>query len=114
MLQLPFGLPPIMPDVKTELTKYVTDIERLQIYHLDNTQCHLPRESNVLSLLHFDLAPIGTTLKFNRNPITGELEDMKEVILKGAGETSKNSMSMNRAPGPVSEQIRGDFLLYSK
>ncbi|XP_076299497.1 superkiller complex helicase subunit twister isoform X2 [Lasioglossum baleicum] len=33
---------------------------------------------------------------------------MYEVALKSAGETSKNSMSMTRAPGPASECIRGN------
>lgn len=46
-------------------------------------------------------------LKFDRDPITGELKEMREVALKTTGETARNSMSMTRAPGPASDNIRG-------
>ncbi|XP_076299496.1 superkiller complex helicase subunit twister isoform X1 [Lasioglossum baleicum] len=101
-------LPPIWPDIKTELREYVVCLDNFPIYQLDNAQCYWPRQPNILSLLDFDIAPVSSTLKFDCDPISGKREKMYEVALKSAGETSKNSMSMTRAPGPASECIRGN------
>ena len=100
--------PPIWPDVKTELKEYIECIDKLPIHQLDHAQCYWPRKPDVLSLLDADLAPLGTVLKFDRDPITGELKEMREVALKTTGETARNSMSMTRAPGPASDNIRGN------
>ncbi|XP_076659791.1 superkiller complex helicase subunit twister isoform X2 [Halictus rubicundus] len=101
-------LPPIWPDIKTELREYVVCLDNLPIYQLDNAQCYWPRKPNILSLLDFDIAPLGTILKFDCDPINGKREKMCEVVSKSAGETARNSMSMTRAPGPASECIRGN------
>lgn len=77
------------------------------MYHLNNAQCYWPRKLDILSCLNCDIAPLGTTLKFDRDPVTGKLGKMHEVPLKSAGETARNSMSMTRAPGPPSDNIRG-------
>lgn len=53
------------------------------------------------------MAPINTTLKFDRDPITGKIGEMQEIVLQGAGETARNSMSMTRAPGPLMDGVRG-------
>lgn len=53
------------------------------------------------------MAPINTTLKFDRDLITGKIGEMQEIILQGAGETARNSMSMTRAPGPLMDGVRG-------
>lgn len=105
---LEFELPPIWPDIRTELREYIECLDNLPIYHLDNAQCYWPRKPDILSLLNCDIAPLGTTLKFNRDPVTGKLGEMHEVPLKSAGETARNSMSMTRAPGPPSDIIRGN------
>jgi len=78
---------------------------------LDNTQCYWEREEDILSLLEHDLAPIGTTLKFDRDPLTGKIGKMQEIVLQGAGETARNSMSMSRAPGPLTDGVRGTVIL---
>jgi antiviral helicase SKI2 len=78
---------------------------------LDNAQCYWQREVDVLSLLEYDLAPIGTTLKFDRDPLTGKIGKMQEIVLQGAGETARNSMSMSRAPGPLTDGVRGALVL---
>ena len=80
------------------------------MYQLENAQCYWPREPDILSLLNHDLAPVGTTIKFKRDPFTGKIENMVEVDLQGTGETARNSMSMTRAPGPPEESIRGSCL----
>lgn len=43
-----------------------------------------------------------------RDHITGKLTEFYEVSVAEAGSTAKNSMSLHRAPGPVTESVRGD------
>ncbi|XP_012058897.1 PREDICTED: helicase SKI2W [Atta cephalotes] len=100
--------PPIWPDIRSELRQYIECPERLPIHQLDNTQCYWPRKADVLSLLEFDLAPVNTTLKFDRDPITGKIGEIQEIDLQGAGETARNSMSMTRAPGLLTDGVRGN------
>ncbi|GAB1863836.1 Helicase SKI2W [Camponotus japonicus] len=102
------GPPPIWPDIKLELREYIECPERLPIHQLDDAQCYWSRIPDVCSLLEYDLAPINTTLKFDRDPITGKIGEMQEIILQGAGETARNSMSMTRAPGPLMDGVRGN------
>lgn len=96
-----------MPDIKTELKEYIECPERLPIHQLDHAQCYWPREPDVCSLLEFDLAPLSTTLKFDRDPVTGRVGQMQEVILKGVGKNARNSMSMKRIPGSITDNVRG-------
>jgi len=63
-------------------------------------------------LLEFDLAPVNTTLKFDRDPITGKIGEIQEIDLQGAGETARNSMSMTRAPGLLTDGVRGIPILF--
>ncbi|EFN81266.1 helicase SKI2W [Harpegnathos saltator] len=100
--------PPIWPDIELEMREYIEYPERLPIHQLDNAQCYWPRKPNIPSLLEYDLAPIGTTLKFDRDPVTGKIGEMQEIVLLGAGETARNSMSMTRAPGPLMDGVRGN------
>ncbi|XP_011863393.1 PREDICTED: helicase SKI2W [Vollenhovia emeryi] len=102
------GPPPIWPDIRSELREFIECPERLPIHQLDNTQCYWPRKADVLSLLEFDLAPVSTTLKFDRDPITGKIGEIQEVSMQGAGETARNSMSMTRAPGSLADGVRGN------
>ncbi|XP_034176859.2 superkiller complex helicase subunit twister [Osmia lignaria lignaria] len=103
-----FEFPPVWPDIKTELRGYIECLDNLPMYNLDNLQCYWPRKPDILSLLDTDLAPLGTTLKFDRDPITGKLGEMHEVVLESAGKTARNSMSMTRAPEPPTDDIRGN------
>ncbi|XP_003705432.2 superkiller complex helicase subunit twister [Megachile rotundata] len=106
--ELTFDLPPIWPYLKTELRGYIECLDNLPMYDLDNAQCYWPRKPDILSLLDTDLAPLGTTLKFDRDPVTGKLGEMHEVMSESAGKTARNSMSMTRAPGPPTDDIRGN------
>ncbi|KAI4500959.1 hypothetical protein M0802_003762 [Mischocyttarus mexicanus] len=99
--------PPIWPNINTTLKKYVECPEQLPIHQVDFAQCYWPRKPDVVSLLHYELSPLGTTLKFDRDPITGCLGQMQEIILEEVGKNSKNSMSMKRIPGAVTDDIRG-------
>ncbi|XP_015116157.1 helicase SKI2W [Diachasma alloeum] len=107
-LELPFGPPPILSDIRDELKEYIECPERLPIHQVENVQLYWPREPQILALLEFDLSPVGTTLKFDRDPITGRISQMREDVLQGAGENAKNSMSMTRAPGPPMEGVQGN------
>ncbi|XP_024882516.1 helicase SKI2W-like [Temnothorax curvispinosus] len=100
--------PPIWPDIKSELREYIECPERLPIHQLDSTQRYWPRRADVLSLLEFDLAPVSTTLRFDRDPVTGKIGEIQEICLQGAGETARNSMSMTRAPGSLADGVRGN------
>lgn len=106
-LQLPFDPPPVLPDMRHILRDYIECPERLPIHNVENVQCYWPRKADILNLLETDIAPVGTNLKFKRDPITGDITDMHEVVILGAGETPRNSMSMSRAPGPPTEGVRG-------
>ncbi|XP_014209081.1 helicase SKI2W [Copidosoma floridanum] len=107
-LEMPFGPPPILPDIKTELREYIVYPEKLPIHQIDNVQQYWERQPQLLSLLKADLAPVGTTLKYERDPITGCIGDIQEVCLQNIGESVRNSMSMSRAPGPAVEGVRGN------
>ena len=111
-LSLPFGPPPILPDIETELKQYIECPDKLPIHQLDNIQCYWPREPDSLALLNYDLASVGNSLKFKRDAITGKIGDMVEVDLQSTGETARNSMSMRRTPGPPAEGVRGTFSLF--
>ncbi|XP_043670691.1 helicase SKI2W [Vespula pensylvanica] len=108
-MELPFELPPIWPEINTVLKEYIECPERLPIHQLDHAQCYWPREPDIRSLLEFDLAPLSTTLKFDRDPVTGHIGQMQEVVLKGVGENARNSMSMNRLPGSIMDDVRGNI-----
>ncbi|XP_043255011.1 helicase SKI2W [Colletes gigas] len=106
--ELRFISPSLLSDSQTVLREYIMCVDNLPIYHLDNAQCYWPRKPDILSLLDFDLASPSTMLKFERDPVTGELGEMCEVPVTSAGENARNSMSMTRAPGPATDNIRGN------
>ncbi|XP_058790896.1 superkiller complex protein 2 isoform X2 [Phymastichus coffea] len=107
-LEMPFGPPPILSDIKTELKEYIVYPEKLPIHQLDRVQQYWDRNPDVLLLLHTDLAPAGTTLKYERDPITGCLGELQEVDIESVGQNVRNSMSMSRAPGPAIEGVKGN------
>lgn len=104
---MPFGPPPILPEIKAELKEYIVHLDQLPIHQLNKVQQYWDRKRNILSLLKADLAPSGTTLKYERNPVTGVIGDIKEVCINSVGETVRNSLSMSRAPGPAAEGVKG-------
>jgi hypothetical protein len=67
-LQLNFGPPPVLPDVEKQLKEYLCP-DSLPIHDYKVAQKYWSREPNPRSLYHFDVAPLGTTLKVC-SPIT--------------------------------------------
>ncbi|CAB0043711.1 unnamed protein product [Trichogramma brassicae] len=112
MHQMPFGPPPILIGIKEELKEYIVHPEKLPIHQLDKVQQYWNRTPNISTLLKSDLAPIGTTLKYERDPFTGSIGQIQEVTIQNIGETVRNSMSMSRAPGPVIENVKGNASNY--
>lgn len=106
-VSLPFGPPPVLPDVTKQLQDYLLCPDRLPIHDYRNAQDFWPRVSNPRSLYHYDLSPIGTTLKVERDPTTGRLLQFREVAVEDMGSSARNSLSFRRAPAPT-ESVKGD------
>ncbi|XP_047115180.1 helicase SKI2W [Schistocerca piceifrons] len=106
-VSLPFGPPPVLPDVTKQLQEYLLCPDRLPIHDYRNAQDFWPRVSNPRSLYHYDLSPIGTTLKVERDPTTGRLLQFREVSVEDTGSSARNSLSFRRAPAPT-ESVKGD------
>ncbi|KAI1902399.1 hypothetical protein AGOR_G00044360 [Albula goreensis] len=114
---LPHGLPPIGPDLQTEVEKrFLRDPEWLPIHNTDSAfQKFLKlaqRDRQVDSLLHCTASPLHSGLSVIRDPTTGMLLDFTEVLLEDTGLSAKNSLSLQRPPGPPSESLRGSHTSY--
>ncbi|KAG5891420.1 hypothetical protein JTB14_031486 [Gonioctena quinquepunctata] len=101
-------LPPILPSTEETLKKYLLHPENLPIHQFERNQKFWPREPNPKELLYFEGSPLSTTLKVQRDAITGDIVDFQEVLIHSAGATAKNSMSLTRTPAPPTEATRGN------
>ncbi|XP_067829841.1 helicase SKI2W, partial [Heptranchias perlo] len=111
--QLPYGLPPYALDLITEAEQhFLSDPAKLPLHHFETSQKVWPREKCVDSLFHVDVTPVHSTLKVERNRTTGELLGYKEVLLDDTGLSTKNSLSLQRPPGPLAESVRGSSTNY--
>ncbi|XP_045477024.1 helicase SKI2W [Harmonia axyridis] len=97
----------ILPDIEKKLEQFATGLENFSIYEYERCQIHWEREPNPLELLHFEGSPLSTTLKVQRDPFTGKIEDFHEVPIEAVGATPMNSMLLNRAPIPSTKAVRG-------
>jgi len=77
--ELPFGPPPVLPDVTKQLKEYLLNPERLPIHDYEKAQAFWPRDPNPYALYYAELCPPPTTLKVIRDPNTGEIVDICEV-----------------------------------
>ncbi|GCB72592.1 hypothetical protein scyTo_0002073 [Scyliorhinus torazame] len=110
---LPHGLPPYALDLITEAEQhFLSDPSKLPLHHFENSQKVWPREVCVDSLYHTDVTPVHSTLKVERNQTTGELLGYKEVRLDDTGLSIKNSLSLQRPPGPPTQTVRGSSTNY--
>uniref|UniRef100_UPI00398EBB74 superkiller complex protein 2-like n=1 Tax=Pristiophorus japonicus TaxID=55135 RepID=UPI00398EBB74 len=110
---LPHGLPPYALDLITEAEQhFLSDPEKLPLHHFENSQKVWPREKCLDCLYHVDVTPVHSTLKVERNPTTGELLGYKEVLLEDTGLSIKNSLSLQRPPGPLAQSVRGSSTNY--
>uniref|UniRef100_A0A4W6EMV1 SKI2 subunit of superkiller complex n=1 Tax=Lates calcarifer TaxID=8187 RepID=A0A4W6EMV1_LATCA len=112
--QLPHGLPPTSLNLETEVEKrFLQDPAWLPIHDTDFAfQKVTQRECNVNSLLNCTQSPLHSGLSVVRDPTTGMLLDFTEVPLENTGLSAKNSLSLQRQPGPPSESLRGSNTNY--
>ncbi|KAK6638723.1 hypothetical protein RUM43_006990 [Polyplax serrata] len=82
-VELPFGAPPILPDVQKQLQEYILCPERLPIHNYETSQQHWDVAPNPSELYHSDLSQMSTTLKTYRDLTNGELKGFKEVLMNG-------------------------------
>ncbi|XP_054261713.1 SKI2 subunit of superkiller complex protein [Macrosteles quadrilineatus] len=78
-IELPFGPPPVLPDVTKQLEDYLLNPERLPIHDYKESQVFWPRKPNPSALYFAELCPPATTLKVIRDPNSGEILDICEV-----------------------------------
>ncbi|XP_051727638.1 helicase SKI2W [Ctenopharyngodon idella] len=114
---LPHGLPPTCLDLKTEVEKrFLRDPAWLPVHDVDDAFHKFlkisKREKEVDSLLHCSLSPLHSGLSVVRDPTTGMLLDFTEVLLEDTALSAKNSLSLQRQPGPLSESLRGSNTNY--
>lgn len=63
LLQLPFGPPPILPDLGEQFEAYLTKPENLPLHNAKNSFKFWNREINIDSLYQVELSSVATTLK---------------------------------------------------
>ncbi|XP_029023350.1 helicase SKI2W [Betta splendens] len=114
---LPHGLPPTSLNLETEVEKqFLRDPAWLPIHDTDFAFQKFPkvshRECNVDSLLSCTPSPLHSGLSVVRDPTSGMLLDFTEVLLENTCLSAKNSLSLQRQPGPPSESLRGSNTNY--
>ncbi|XP_034401006.1 helicase SKI2W [Cyclopterus lumpus] len=114
---LPHGLPPTSLSLEREVEKqFLQDAAWLPIHDTDFAfQKFLKvtqREVNVDSLINCTPSALHSGVSVVRDPTTGMLLDFTEVLLENTGLSAKNSLSLQRQPGPPSESLRGSNTNY--
>nr|XP_061808653.1 superkiller complex protein 2-like [Nerophis lumbriciformis] len=114
---LPNGLPPTSLSLEAEVKKqFLQDPGWLPLHDTDFAfQRFLKvtqRNVNADSLLNCAVSPLHSGLSVIRDPTTGMLLDFTEVSLENTGLSAKNSLSLQRKPGPPSESLRGSNTNY--
>nr|XP_020453078.1 helicase SKI2W [Monopterus albus] len=114
---LPHWLPPTSLNLETEVEKqFLRDPAWLPIHDTDFAFQRFikvsQREYNVDSLLNCAPSSLHSGLSVVRDPTTGMLLDFTEVLLENTGLSAKNSLSLQRQPGPPSESLRGSNTNY--
>lgn len=98
---------PILEDPNETLRNYILN-PQIPIHDPDLN--FLPRTPNSDCLYYIPPGITGTNLIPERNPESGEILDFIEIGIKDAGCTAKNSMSLQRAPGPPNKSTRGSAM----
>lgn len=110
---LPHGLPPFAMDLASELERrFLASPEWLPLHRFDRAHRCWPREKDVWSLLETDATPVHATLQAERDPTTGQILAFREALLDNMGLSAKNSLSLQRAPGPPAQALRGSSTNY--
>ncbi|XP_041370282.1 LOW QUALITY PROTEIN: helicase SKI2W-like [Gigantopelta aegis] len=105
---LPCGLPPVLPSIGDELETFLTCLEELPVHNFKNAQRFWPRKMCPDRILSLDTCPVQTTIEVERNATTGKLLGYKEEYVTDEGQSEKNSLSLKRSPGPVSQSVWGN------
>ncbi|XP_045618795.1 superkiller complex protein 2-like [Procambarus clarkii] len=100
-------LPPVLPSLKEQIEEYLLTPEKLPIHDPVHSRRWFPRHPNPTRLYSVSLLPASSCLEVERDPATGEISGLREIVNRDAGATAKNSLSMRRAPGPPEEIVRG-------
>uniref|UniRef100_A0A667XNJ4 SKI2 subunit of superkiller complex n=1 Tax=Myripristis murdjan TaxID=586833 RepID=A0A667XNJ4_9TELE len=104
---LPHGLPPTSLNLEAEVEKqFLRDPAWLPIH---DTDAAFQKDVRVDSLLNCTPSSLHSGLSVIRDPTTGMLLDFTEV---DTGLSAKNSLSLQRQPGPPSESLRGSNTNY--
>ncbi|KAL7381380.1 hypothetical protein ABVT39_004938 [Epinephelus coioides] len=114
---LPLGLPPTSLSLETEVEKqFLQDAAWLPVHDTDFAFKKFlkvtQRDVNVDSLINCTPSSLHSGLSVVRDPTTGMLLDFTEVLLENTGLSAKNSLSLQRQPGPPSESLRGSNTNY--
>ncbi|XP_041481057.1 helicase SKI2W-like [Lytechinus variegatus] len=104
---LPFGLPPVIHDLPQRIDDFLNCPNQLPVHDVNKGQRKLARLANPANLYSVSLSTLQTTLQVERNATTGQLLGYKEVFIGDTCGTAKNSLSLTRQPGPLSEAIQG-------
>ncbi|CAN9492989.1 unnamed protein product [Ophioblennius macclurei] len=114
---LPHGLPPTSLTLEAEVEKqFLRDPSWLPVHSADfafkNFLKVTQRNVNADSLLNCAPSALHSGLSVVRDPTTGMLLDFTEVLLENTDLSAKNSLSLQRRPGPPSESLRGSNTSY--
>lgn len=96
---LPFGVPPILSDIKSKIQDFLENPQLLPLHDLDRVQQFWKPECNPHFLCQIEAAPTPTTIYVERDLISGGPDKAVEIAIPQAGMSNKTSMSLQRAPG---------------
>uniref|UniRef100_A0A6A7FXB5 Helicase SKI2W-like n=1 Tax=Hirondellea gigas TaxID=1518452 RepID=A0A6A7FXB5_9CRUS len=100
-------LPPLLPELKELVESYLLHPEDLPIHSLQETRKYVHRTPDYYRLFEPKTSSLSSTLQVTRDLATGEITGLEEVFNLDTGLTNKNSLSLQRAPGPPDESVRG-------
>ncbi|KAH9503395.1 Helicase SKI2W, partial [Bulinus truncatus] len=111
LLTLPVGIPPVLSSLEQEVQAYVSEPENLPIHHFAPSQ---KRNQNFDRLLNLEICIPETTIQVERNQTTGQLLGYTEEINQDSSKTSRNSLSLCRAPDvnnlKANQDVRGSTI----
>jgi hypothetical protein len=96
---LPFGAPPILVEMKSQVQNYLENPQLLPIHDLEMVQQYWKHDAKMKQLCQTEVAATPTTLLVERDINTGALAEVVEIVTPHAGMTNKTSMSLQRIPG---------------
>lgn len=100
-MDLPYGAPPILLEMRSEVQNYLENPQLLPIHDLEMVQQSWKHDINIKQLCQASVAATPTTLLVERDFNTELLTEVVEIITPHAGMTNKTSMSLQRIPGKL-------------